>query len=116
MAPKRRTAGRTKIAQEAESSTPDYGTMQHFTPHATLGLGPEPEIPQEGPAEVTGGQTFNKMAEILQNLTERRAPQGEDMALERFLKFQHPTFYGEADQDQKAEQWMEQMEDIFKTL
>jgi hypothetical protein len=70
-------------------------------------------MPQEGPTEVTVGQVFNKMAEILQNLTKRRAPCGEDMALERFLKFQPPTFFSMAEQDQWAEQWIEQMEDIF---
>jgi hypothetical protein len=35
------------------------------------------------------------------------------MALERFLKLQPPTFFGEVEQDQKVEQWIEQMEDIF---
>jgi hypothetical protein len=38
------------------------------------------------------------------------------VALERFLKFQPPTFYGAAKQDQQAEQWIEQIEDIYKTL
>jgi hypothetical protein len=54
-------------------------------------------MPQKGPAEVTVEQTFNKMVEILQNRTERRAPHGEDVVLERFLKFQPPTFFGEAE-------------------
>jgi hypothetical protein len=49
----------------------------------------------ESPAEATVGQAFAKMAEILQTLTDRKTPQGEDAALERFLKFQPPTFFGE---------------------
>jgi hypothetical protein len=38
------------------------------------------------------------------------------MALKRFFKFQPPTFIGEAEQEQQAEQWVEQMKDIFQTL
>jgi hypothetical protein len=56
--------------------------MQHSTPKATRGYGPELEMPQEGPARVIVGYAFSKMALILQNLTEQRAPHGEDMALE----------------------------------
>jgi hypothetical protein len=52
----------------------------------------------------------------IQNLTDWGKPRGEDVALECFLKFQPPTFFGVAEQDQRAEQKVEQMEDIFQTL
>jgi hypothetical protein len=38
------------------------------------------------------------------------------LALERFLKFQPPTFFGVAEQDQRVEQWVEQLKDIFQTF
>jgi hypothetical protein len=66
--------------------------------------------------EVLINQIFKKMMEILQTVTERRGPRGEDEALERFLKFQPPIFVGEVEQDHKAKAWLEILEDIFKTL
>jgi hypothetical protein len=62
------------------------------------------------------GQALGKMTDLLQQMMDHKTPQGEDVALEHFLKFQPPTFYGAAEQDQQAEQWVEQMEDIFQTL
>jgi hypothetical protein len=44
--------------------------------------------------EVSINQIFGKMTKILQTVTERRGPRGEDEALERFLKFQLPIFVG----------------------
>jgi hypothetical protein len=49
-------------------------------------------------------------------VTERRGPQREDEVLKCFLKFQSPIFVGEVEQDQKAEAWLESLEDIFRTL
>jgi hypothetical protein len=66
--------------------------------------------------EVSINQIFGKMIEILQTVTERYGPRGEDETLERFLKFQPPIFIGEGEQDRKAEVWLESLEDIFKTL
>jgi hypothetical protein len=40
----------------------------------------------------------------------------EDEALERFLKFERPIFVGGAEQDHKAEAWLEGLEDIFNIL
>ncbi|KAK4421491.1 hypothetical protein Salat_2099700 [Sesamum alatum] len=38
-----------------------------------------------------------------------------DQALERFLRFQPPKFFGEPD-DYKAESWLDEIEKIFKVL
>jgi hypothetical protein len=108
MAPKHRAATRNTITQESESTTLDHRVMQHATPEADPGYKPEQEM--------AAAQAFNKIVEILQNLIERRAPRGEDVALERFLKFQPLTFFDEAKQFQQAEQWTEQKENIFQTL
>jgi hypothetical protein len=61
-------------------------------------------------------QAFGKITKILQSLIENRGPREEDEALEKFLKFQPLTFFGEVEQDQKAELWLESIEDILKTL
>jgi hypothetical protein len=63
--------------------------------------------------EVSINQVFRKMTEILKSITEKKRPKGEDEALECFLKFQPPLFMGEVEQDQKAEVWLENLEDIF---
>jgi hypothetical protein len=39
-----------------------------------------------------------------------------DWALERFLKFNLPQYFGKHGSEQEAETWVEQMEDIFVTL
>jgi hypothetical protein len=62
MAPKCKITGRNTIAQEKESSTPDYGTMQHSIPEVDRGCVPEQEMALESPTEVTVEQAFNKMA------------------------------------------------------
>ncbi|KAI5648663.1 hypothetical protein M9H77_34668 [Catharanthus roseus] len=41
---------------------------------------------------------------------------GTDEALERFLKFRPPEFYVEAEQEIKAELFLEQLNDIYDTL
>jgi hypothetical protein len=66
--------------------------------------------------EVSIKQIFGKVTKILQIVIERWRHRGEDEALERFLKFKPPIFVGEAEQDQKAEAWLESLEDIFRTL
>jgi hypothetical protein len=43
----------------------------------------------------------------------RHGPRSEDEALERFLIFQPPIFIGEAEQNHKAETWLEILENIF---
>jgi hypothetical protein len=48
-------------------------------------------------------------------VTEQKAPRGVEQ-LELFLKFQPPTVYGAAEQDQQIKQWVEHMEDTFLTL
>jgi hypothetical protein len=55
------------------------------------------------------------MTKILQ-IIERRGPRSDDETLERFLKFEPPIFVGEEEHDEKAEAWLESLEDIFKTL
>jgi hypothetical protein len=50
------------------------------------------------------------------NVNENFSITPEDEALERFLKFQPPIFVGGAEQDQKAEAWLEGLEDIFNVL
>jgi hypothetical protein len=49
--------------------------------------------------EVSINQIFGKMTEILQTVTERREPRGEDEIVECFLKFQPRIFVGEVEQD-----------------
>ncbi|KAI5682345.1 hypothetical protein M9H77_03573 [Catharanthus roseus] len=41
---------------------------------------------------------------------------GADEALERFLKFRPPEFYGEVEQEIKSELFLEQLNDIYDTL
>jgi hypothetical protein len=56
MVPKRKTTSHRRTAQEkAESSMSDYGTILHSILEASRGYGPELEMAQEGPAEVTMG-------------------------------------------------------------
>jgi hypothetical protein len=64
--------------------------------------------------EETFNRIIGKMEATLQ--TVRRGPRGEDEALERFLIFQPPIFVGEAEQNQKAEAWLESLENIFNVL
>jgi hypothetical protein len=51
----------------------------------------------ENVEEISLNQVFGKMIEIMQSMTERKGPRGEDKVLERFLKFQPPIFVGEAE-------------------
>ncbi|KAI5656417.1 hypothetical protein M9H77_25210 [Catharanthus roseus] len=47
---------------------------------------------------------------------ERVSATGADEALERFLKFRRPEFYGEVEQEIKAELFLEQLNDIYDTF
>ncbi|KAI5677423.1 hypothetical protein M9H77_08373 [Catharanthus roseus] len=47
---------------------------------------------------------------------ERVPATGADEALERFLKFRPPEFYGDIEQETKAELFLEQLNDIYDTL
>ncbi|KAI5667361.1 hypothetical protein M9H77_17214 [Catharanthus roseus] len=62
-----------------------------------------------------------KMTELLETSmatrkNERVSATGVDEALERFLKFRPPEFYGEVEQETKAELFLEQLSDIYDTL
>jgi hypothetical protein len=96
-----RTNNRSQAPEEAGSwnsdmppPTPDVGPENNSVLGATQG----------GPTGDAVGQALGKMADILQQMLEQKAPHGKDVALERFLKFQPPMFFGETEQDQRAEQ------------
>ncbi|KAI5663636.1 hypothetical protein M9H77_22959 [Catharanthus roseus] len=62
-----------------------------------------------------------KMTELLgtsmaTRRNERVPATGADEALGRFLKFRPPEFYGEVEQEIKAELFLEQLNDIYDTL
>ncbi|KAI5661775.1 hypothetical protein M9H77_21098 [Catharanthus roseus] len=62
-----------------------------------------------------------KMTELLETSmstrrNERVPATGVDEALERFLKFRPPEFYGNIEQEIKAELFLEQLNDIYDTL
>ncbi|KAI5675960.1 hypothetical protein M9H77_06910 [Catharanthus roseus] len=62
-----------------------------------------------------------RMTELLETSmatrrNERVPAIGTDEALKRFLKFRPPEFYGEAEQETKAELFLEQLNDIYDTL
>ncbi|KAI5666298.1 hypothetical protein M9H77_16151 [Catharanthus roseus] len=62
-----------------------------------------------------------RMTELLETSmatrrNERVPAIGIDEALERFLKFRPPEFYGEAEQETKAELFLEQLNDLYYTL
>ncbi|XP_071925131.1 transposon Tf2-1 polyprotein [Coffea arabica] len=89
----------------------------------------EPEVNQDqGQEGVAGDQVataINRITDVLERLTEHQASgpvhrQGgptdsEDRALERFLKFGPPKFYGGPEPD-IAEGWWERISDIFAAL
>ncbi|KAI5659749.1 hypothetical protein M9H77_28542 [Catharanthus roseus] len=64
---------------------------------------------------------MTKMTELLETLmatrrNERVPATGAHEALERFLKFRPPEFYGEVEQEIKAELFLEQLNDIYDTF
>ncbi|XP_071933149.1 uncharacterized protein [Coffea arabica] len=97
--------------------------------HPEAGGDREPEVNQDqGQEGVAGDQVataINRITDVLEGLTEHQASgpvhrQGgpadsEDRALERFLKFEPPKFYGGPEPD-IAEGWWERISDIFAAL
>ncbi|XP_071902642.1 uncharacterized protein [Coffea arabica] len=89
----------------------------------------EPEVNQDhGQGNVAGdpvATAINRITDVLERMTEHQAPgpvhhQGgpidtEDRALERFLKFGPPKFYG-GPEPEIAEGWWERISDIFAAL
>jgi hypothetical protein len=108
MATKRKAVGYSKTVLGEETLTSGHGVMQPSTPNVNRDSSLEQDRAPEGRTEVIVVQASNKMVGILQNLIERRAPRGEETALEQFLKFQPPTSLGRAEQDQRVEQCTEQ--------
>ncbi|KAI5648136.1 hypothetical protein M9H77_34141 [Catharanthus roseus] len=67
------------------------------------------------------GNFMIRMTELLEtSMTTRRNERvwatGADEALEQFLKFRPPEFYGEAEQETKAKLFLEQLNDIYDTI
>nr|XP_027093620.1 uncharacterized protein LOC113714020 [Coffea arabica] len=97
--------------------------------HPEAGGDREPEVNQDqGQEGVAGDQVataINRITDVLERLTERQAtgpvhqPGGpvdsDDRALERFLKFGPPKFYG-GPEPEIAEGWWERISDIFAAL
>nr|XP_027075952.1 uncharacterized protein LOC113699803 [Coffea arabica] len=89
----------------------------------------EPEVNQDPRQEGVAGNSvataINRITDVLERLTENQVPgqarhQGgpadsEDRALERFLKFGPPKFYG-GPEPEIAEGWWERISDIFAAL
>ncbi|XP_027155283.1 uncharacterized protein LOC113755477 [Coffea eugenioides] len=89
----------------------------------------EPEVnPDHGQGNVAGdpvATAINRITDVLERMTEHQAhgvvhQQGgpidsEDRALERFLKFGPPKFYG-GPEPEVAEGWWERISDIFAAL
>ncbi|KAK4421796.1 hypothetical protein Salat_2130200 [Sesamum alatum] len=73
---------------------------------------------QQAPRTADMGPLFATLQQFFQ-YAKGQAPQASipviDQALERFLRFQPPKFFGEPD-DYKAESWLDETENIFKVL
>jgi hypothetical protein len=109
MPPKTRKTTRVNGASTVERSARERIPRVN-TPSMNKNVGITPK------EEKSINQILGKMVETLQTVTERHGPRSEDEALERFLKLQPSIFIGGAEQDHKAEAWLESLEDIFKTL
>ncbi|KAL3834244.1 hypothetical protein ACJIZ3_008980 [Penstemon smallii] len=93
--------------------------QDHVTPETTNG---QPPFSRNGGSELPQMFTFmqqymefcqqQSQANISTNLPVQTTT---DQTLERFLRFQPPKFFGEPD-DQKAELWLSEMENIFCVL
>jgi hypothetical protein len=112
MPPRRRIVSQLQVPEEPESATPELGPVQHSTPEARQENELVPTVTREDKVEAT----LEKVADVFQPMSDPRTPQSDDVALERFLKFYPRTFFGGAEQDQLAEQWLEQLEEIYQTL
>jgi hypothetical protein len=85
----------------------------------------EPQVPQENrkpPNETPIAQALSRIAEAMQHMSqsnrreEHRLEIEGDRALERFLRFHPPQYYGRHSSEQEAETWIEEIEDIFTAL
>ncbi|XP_071921821.1 uncharacterized protein [Coffea arabica] len=97
--------------------------------HSEVGDDKEPEVNQDHGQEGVAGDpvatAINRITDVLECMTEHQAlgpvhHQGgsidtEDRALERFLKFGPPKFYG-GPEPEVAEGWWERISDIFAAL
>ncbi|XP_027171902.1 uncharacterized protein LOC113771525 [Coffea eugenioides] len=97
--------------------------------HPEAGGDWEPEINQDQEQEGMAGNqvatAINRITDVLERLTEHQCPRqvhhqggpvdSEDRALERFLKFGPPKFYG-GPEPEVAEGWWERISDIFAAL
>ncbi|XP_071933774.1 uncharacterized protein [Coffea arabica] len=97
--------------------------------HPEAGGDREPEVNrdqgQEGGAGDGVATAINRITDVLERLTEHQAagpvhhpggpPDSDDRALERFLKFGPPKFYG-GPEPEIAEGWWERISDIFAAL
>ncbi|XP_027171901.1 uncharacterized protein LOC113771524 [Coffea eugenioides] len=97
--------------------------------HPEAGGDREPEVNQDqGQEGMAGNQVataINRITDVLERLTEHQCPRqvhhqgvpvdSEDRALERFLKFGPPKFYGGPELE-VAEGWWERISDIFAAL
>nr|XP_027118538.1 uncharacterized protein LOC113735747 [Coffea arabica] len=97
--------------------------------HPEIGGDRGSEVSQDhGQGSVAGdpvATAINRIADVLERMTEHQAfgpvrhPEGpidtEDRALERFLKFGPPKFYG-GPEPEVAEGWWERISDIFAAL
>ena len=95
--------------------------------HPKVGGDREPEVNrdqgQEGVADNQMATAINRITDVLERLTEHQAcgpvhrqggpAETEDRALERFLKFGPPKFYG-GPEPEVAEGWRERIPDIFE--
>ncbi|XP_071901550.1 uncharacterized protein [Coffea arabica] len=97
--------------------------------HPEAGGDREPEVNQDQGQEGVAGDrvatAINRITDVLERLTEHQASgpvhrqrdlvDSEDQALERFLKFGPPKFYGRPEPE-IAEGWWERISDIFAAL
>ncbi|XP_071926121.1 uncharacterized protein [Coffea arabica] len=97
--------------------------------HPEAGGDREPEVNQDQGQEGVAGDrvatAIDRITEVLERLTERQTTEpvhqpggpvdSEDRALERFLKFGPPKFYGEPEPE-IAEGWWERITEIFAAL
>ncbi|XP_071901271.1 uncharacterized protein [Coffea arabica] len=97
--------------------------------HPEAGGDREPEVDQDQGQEGVAGDrvatAIDRITEVLERLTERQTTEpvhqpggpadSDDRALERFLKFGPPNFYG-GPESEVAEGWWERITEIFATL
>jgi hypothetical protein len=70
MPPRRRTVSQPRVPEEPEAATPELGPIQHSTPEAGQGNEPVPTVTREDKVEAT----LEKMADVLQRMSDPRTP------------------------------------------